>query len=75
MAYAAQRLQERGAAAFLVHWRELGRRPHHVLDAVRRLLKGRGTVRWDTSPWPRSAASHVLVVSLTPGADGGAAGS
>ena len=62
----AQRLQERGAAAFLVHRRERGRRPHHVFDAVRPLLKGAGAARWYYSPWPRGAASHVLIVQVSP---------
>jgi hypothetical protein len=69
----AQLLQERGETAYIVHRHELGRRQHNFLDAVRRLLKGCGTARWYVSPWPRGAARNVLVVSLTPGVDGGAA--
>ena len=35
--------------------------------ALRRtLLKGAGAARWSYSPWPRGAASHVLIVQVSP---------
>jgi hypothetical protein len=55
-----------GEAAYIVDRREIGRRQSHFLYAVQRFLQDKGTARRYHQPWPRGAASHVVVVTLAP---------
>ena len=54
-------LETYGEAAYLVHRAEVGR-PANFLGAVRRVLRDTAAAQWYATPWPRRAASNVLIV-------------